>query len=432
MSPSSSAQPLTESGAKDRSRHNSLQEPARLPKPSSRPGSPSFPMQTVAQNSPHYTVFIRLPFKRGEFQDPPPVEWDATKDRRLWKLISSGKGELNWEGLSQDFGVELSFLLMQAAWLNERHVDRIRKQVGRLPGINTAGETTGSAIASAVGGSKTEIIAAKGGNETSSPGTSTPQPQQSRVPISRTPSAVTVTQSKLLGSTTTTSRRRRPNPITTSHSPKEAPLDSSDSSSESEPPSAIQRSQAFRRPPIASRSKAKPTLGTLGSDGDEESQNDSDSDSGGGYLPFATASKDPAAAAAATTPKRQTFPTSPPAQTQPGKPTPPSRQDATTTTTTTTSSASSATSTSAAPPQQTTTTPNRATNALSPRQRANLASGSEGTGSPSMGSSFSDLDDASVTQSALEDALMSNMRAQGGSTMASRMSSLREALGRRV
>lgn len=48
-----------------------------------------------------------------------------------------------------------------------------------------------------------------------------------------------------------------------------------------------------------------------------------------------------------------------------------------------------------------------------------------------MGSSFSDLDDASVTQSALEDALMSNMRHQGGSTMASRMSSLRDALGRR-
>ncbi|KAJ9622651.1 uroporphyrin-III C-methyltransferase [Taxawa tesnikishii (nom. ined.)] len=69
--------------------------------------------------------------------------------------------------------------------------------------------------------------------------------------------------------------------------------------------------------------------------------------------------------------------------------------------------------------------------ALSPKRRAELAKlsprtkkeGSEGT--PSMGSSFSDLDDASVTQSALEDALLSNM--QHGS-MASRMSTISQAL----
>jgi hypothetical protein len=71
---------------------------------------------------------------------------------------------------------------------------------------------------------------------------------------------------------------------------------------------------------------------------------------------------------------------------------------------------------------------------LSPQHRAQLASlsprsraqGSEG--SPSMGSSFSDLDD--ISQSALDEAVLSNMR-QGGSSMASRMSTLRDALGRR-
>ena len=60
---------------------------------------------------------------------------------------------------------------------------------------------------------------------------------------------------------------------------------------------------------------------------------------------------------------------------------------------------------------------------LSPRQRRLVKEGSDGT--PSMGSSFSDLDDASVTQSALEEALANEMR-HGG--VASRMSTISQAL----
>ena len=92
---------------------------------------------------------------------------------------------------------------------------------------------------------------------------------------------------------------------------------------------------------------------------------------------------------------------------------------------------------------------------MSPRRTAELTGRSPGKGregsegSPSMGSSFSDLDgkfklpisfilsswkgteklmiaDASVTQSALEEALASNMQAGGG--MASRMTSISQAL----
>ena len=64
---------------------------------------------------------------------------------------------------------------------------------------------------------------------------------------------------------------------------------------------------------------------------------------------------------------------------------------------------------------------------LSPRRRP----GKEGSdGTPSMGSSFSDLDDASVTQSALEEALLSNMVNNGGgnASVASRVSGLSQAL----
>lgn len=52
----------------------------------------------------NFTVFIRLPFPRGDFVDPPPVrssflwmlshvltdqvEWNAAKDQALWDVLS--------------------------------------------------------------------------------------------------------------------------------------------------------------------------------------------------------------------------------------------------------------------------------------------------------------------------------------------------------
>ncbi|KAL8667219.1 MAG: hypothetical protein Q9202_000792 [Teloschistes flavicans] len=69
--------------------------------------------------------------------------------------------------------------------------------------------------------------------------------------------------------------------------------------------------------------------------------------------------------------------------------------------------------------------PTEPASALSPRQRRVTGKdGSEGT--PSMGSSFSDLDDASVTQSALEEALLAQEMEKGG--VASRMSTISQAL----
>lgn len=82
----------------------------------------------------HYTVIIRLPFPRNSFEDPPPVEWDAAKDRALWKLISkaSNSRDLDWEEIAGRFDVGLSFLLQQAAWLYERHFEGMRKQMLKL------------------------------------------------------------------------------------------------------------------------------------------------------------------------------------------------------------------------------------------------------------------------------------------------------------
>lgn len=344
-------------------------------------------------------------------------------------------------------------------------MERIRKQVGRIAQGDGAGsgsgmggirmERTGSRESKMQTGSTASAfkrdspILPPGGE--SSPGTSTPQ---ARVAISRTPSSATVTQSKVTGSTAriqqplqralrgSSGSGRRPPLIATSAGQStrdenyEDAIDHegpSESESEDEP-SAASRSQAFRRPPITR--KAKQTLGTLGSEGDAEG--DDDDEDSGDYLPFAAASKpnkDDPAATLRGSPKRQN-PTNQSAATASNKPKP-IRENSTATE----SSASSASmyrqpstdTDGGTDPQQ------RPPGPLSPRHRAQLASmspryrkdGSEG--SPSMGSSFSDLDDASVTQSALEDALMSNMRTQGsyGSSIGGRMSSLRDALGRR-
>jgi len=97
----------------------------------------------------------------------------------------------------------------------------------------------------------------------------------------------------------------------------------------------------------------------------------------------------------------------------------------------TSDSSASSTPASAAPRRDVHVRGDRPVGPLSPRRTAELAgtgrgSGKGSDGTPSMGSSFSDLDDASVTQSALEEALASNMQAGGG--MASRMSSISQAL----
>ncbi|KAM6533208.1 Autophagy protein 29 [Fusarium falciforme] len=46
---------------------------------------------------PTYTVFVRVPMPRGDFVDPPPVNWDSNKDEALWKILSgAAKTEIDW------------------------------------------------------------------------------------------------------------------------------------------------------------------------------------------------------------------------------------------------------------------------------------------------------------------------------------------------
>ncbi|KAI4197665.1 MAG: hypothetical protein LQ346_002947 [Caloplaca aetnensis] len=206
--------------------------------------------------------------------------------------------------------------------------------------------------------------------------------------------------------------KQRPPSIERTASPFSKAADSSSSSSESEAAPSLSRSRAYQRRPRHSSSKAP--LGPL-SDAEEE---DPESPP---FLPFsdprATKQPPPADPSATLRMANRGLPERP-------KIAPPLNSSS--------SSAQSQPPTRARPPQHHPNKnpispprggPNEPASALSPRQRRVVKDGSDGT--PSMGSSFSDLDDASVTQSALEEALAHEMNLGG---VASRMSTISQAL----
>ena len=246
-------------------------------------------------------------------------------------------------------------------------------------------------------------------------------------------------------------------------SPKDMQLSSPSSSDQSEderPPKPttsrrLNPSSARHRPQAVQKHQSPP------SDEGDDGEDDGDSSP---FLPFAAATaasthhqtQDPSATLRGGfgSPSRPTGPNFPRRGTMERIPPPnmrPAMVQAQQQMTSSASSNSSGPSTSAPaprPPQMVgprrSGTPSRPAPPLSPRRAAELAAaglsplrrpgnGREGSdGSPSMGSSFSDLDDASVTQSALEEALLSNMQHGGSGGVASRMSTISQALRSRV
>lgn len=272
---------------------------------------------------------------------------------------------------------------------------------------------------------------------------STANPRSAAPTISRTPSSATVTQSKVFTTSVATAAQRALRGLSISgrrppavglasgvhkddrHDDELEHEGGSASDSEDDMP-VLARSRYPHRPPLGKA--AKKAGDDDSSDGDAEAEDD-DNDSNGSYLPFAApgSPREHPSATLRDLPQRTQNSSAQRPSTAKGK----SRRDDEVSANTTESSASSMSrhfsSDGGLEPRPT-------KGPLSPQHRAQLASlsprsraqGSEG--SPSMGSSFSDLDD--ISQSALDEAVLSNMR-QGGSSMASRMSTLRDALGRR-
>ncbi|KAG9187790.1 hypothetical protein G6011_05661 [Alternaria panax] len=412
-------------------------------------------------SSVQFTALIRLPFVRSDFEDPPQAQWDAERDRQLWKFISksSKTSDLNWVELADKFQVPPTFLLQQAAWLYERHLDHVRNQMKKVSiskAVPSSSPTGGSTMTGVGGvamrrggsaesgaGKTTSALAGRSRDSPSLRGAeaTTPAP-----PLSRTPSTTTITQSRANtqapARTQSTRSTQRPN-LTSRKSDDRAPLSyrndetaspeipdssSSDSSSLSDTDHPAHRSQLFKRPPRFQQKKPRDLSTFEEGDGIQEIEGSGSHETS---LPFATAVR-PRPRGSKYTPDTRFGTSSKPeqdaSQANRTKYAPPTRQKSIDVQSlTTTEMASSMTSSGGPPsaaksPMSPASDHRAALGRLGSPRRGGLRSKVEGSeGTPSMGSSFSDIDDAGISQSALEEALLSNMQHGRMSTL-SRMS----------
>lgn len=439
----------------------------------------------------HFTVFIRLPFNRADFVDPPAVSWSASKDRELWDVISrqSKDNDIDWNELARKLDVTPHFLLQQAAWLYERQLSQVRAQMRKVAGRQSA---TPSPTPSSLAGSVVMSQAPKqvAGTSTRVPprlstqtktgsigsGSSTPgTPVKGKTSLlQRGPSGLLGSQFKSPPPTSapmsrqsskeaqtpvsTTSRKGSVQPQV-SRSPAHGRVEASDSASSDENVSASR--VLFRRPNPSATPRRSITRRDKEARRSSLGRNEDDDEDSPPFLPFAGsgeskrrswAQQDPGATLrGGFAPATSQRPVSQRRSTSERVVASTSESGAHRAQQMTSSNSSASSGPAANTSGQPGTNQNRRQNptpnplsaqqqaalaALSPRRRP--ASGREGGDtSPSMGSSFSDLDDASVTQSALEEALMSNMArgnsnasSNGGAAvgMASRVSGISQAL----
>ncbi|KAJ5336763.1 hypothetical protein MYU51_005893 [Penicillium brevicompactum] len=412
-----------------------------------------------------FTVFIRLPFPRGDFEDPQPVEWNASKDQALWDVLSRpSKGDIDWKALAGHFDVTLQFLLQQAAWLYDRQLSQVRAQMRK---VGTTQSTSPSPVPGSVSGST--ALGGQPSRETIIPGPRAPSRQVSQQ--QDTPQRAFEPRPTSVASTAPANQTRGPRP------PSRTEIPTADSESrwdsfgrrqstvrrEQVPASTTSRSPAFEDEPLSSSmseesesdeedTRRGPRFKRFGKASVHRSglrdDEDDDEDDTPAFLPLIRESQHSHQQRTGQE-LSATLRLDAERATQRRRGPDPRATHRVPVSESSTSSMSSA-GPVGLPPGETRRTGNRAPisgpqRALGPRQnsRRSNASGRETSdGTPSMGSSFSDLDgmsrtpdydgfilidspDASVTQSALEEALLSNMQ-HGG--MASRMSTISQAL----
>lgn len=99
-------------------------------------------------------VYLRFPFTRNGFQDPPSTDWDSSKEKALWEYLSksSSEKEVDWEYLANKFNVPVAFILQQAAYLYEKELELVRAQMQRVklgsPGAPPVNNSKGAASGS--------------------------------------------------------------------------------------------------------------------------------------------------------------------------------------------------------------------------------------------------------------------------------------------
>ncbi|KAI0428232.1 hypothetical protein F5Y09DRAFT_343903 [Xylaria sp. FL1042] len=410
---------------------------------------------------PTYTVFIRLPFPRGDFVDPPPVNWEPSKDEALWSIISKlSKTEIDWNEMqvgnaffprlspllaAAKFQVTVDFLLQQGAWLTERHASQMRAQMRKAAAANKVSPAPSPQPQASEGGFPADAQRYVGStgqprapsstsirkdsplprNEQNTPSSSmrsTPRPAPTRT--SSTNTALYTTRNlgsgaKVSGKSATDPQRRLTSlPITTNiddqndqddqetypQSPASADSSSASSSSSSSPA----QSRIIRRPPRFQGNEG-PSFARHDDDDDD------DDDAEPAFLPYRRQAVGSSSGQHDLSATLRGDIRDPAKRSVKG-----SGRDRTHHSQTSDSSTSSV-------PVTRGTHEKRPSGPLSPRRTLELAGRSPGgkakgysrdsDGTPSMGSSFSDLDDASVTQSAMEEAFASRM--QDGGTISS-------------
>ncbi|KAI9374083.1 hypothetical protein BJX61DRAFT_344831 [Aspergillus egyptiacus] len=396
-----------------------------------------------------FTVLVRLPFPRGDFVDPPPVEWDAAKDQALWDILSrpsSKTNDIDWKALAGSFDVTLQFLLQQAAWLYDRQLSQVRAQVRKVGNThsNTVSPAPGSIYSSTALGQPAKNIqgSARMPSRLSSQPKETPQ---LRAPLPRrTSSGNTVQQIRGV--------REGLHPENPTSEVKEQPLEgrarplSVDKREQPPAAPAVEKSPTFEEEDLISSSSE--------SNSDDESdsvmrrrglgfkrfgrfsihrpglqEDDVDDDDSPAFLPFsresARASHGTSGHDLSATLRMEQEETTAPQQRLPELPRVLRNSSTANSTASSVSSGAPVTISNTRHMQISRPSPRRAADMAHMSPRRSTASGRDiSDGTPSMGSSFSDLDDTSVTESMLQDALLSGMQ-HGG--MASRMSTISQA-----
>ncbi|KAJ5220140.1 hypothetical protein N7468_009344 [Penicillium chermesinum] len=394
-----------------------------------------------------FTVFVRVPGKRGDFVDPPQVNWNASKDQALWDLLSRpSKDDIDWKELAEHFGVTLQFLHQQAACLYDRQFSQVRAQMRKVAPAtqsqsNSPSPGPGSASGSLALGGQVAGVPLLSGPRAPSRQISSQQEAPQRVlggTGRRTSSTSTTTINQVHNNQ---DNARIGTPTAEYTDPKRDQLPYRPSVTRPEPPATFMRSPPLQEEDSISSSEESnseddspgpaPWLKRFGhmsthrpSLGDSD-----DGDDTPAFLPFTREpqqqprdqrsqhlsgtlrlDQDPLIARQRLRNRADAPPRAP--------------------------SESPASSISSGAPAAGPPGERHRNGRLGPRvgdppritSQSTAGSGREASdGTPSMGSSFSDLDgaDASVTQSALEEALLSNMQ-HGG--MASRMSTISQAL----
>ncbi|RGP79613.1 autophagy-related 29 [Fusarium longipes] len=392
---------------------------------------------------PTYTIFVRVPMPRGDFVDPPPVNWDPVKDEALWKILSgAAKKQIDWDEIADRFEVPVDFLLQQVAWLTERHASQVRAQVRKATAavrgsgpspVPSGGDSAGPGHQRAHSALSLRRDSPMSRNEAGS-GTGTPLHASMRPIVTRNTSTNTTVLRDMTGAPASprpgiglasrTGERRRlsslpitsvpakspeqtvqPEPSLDEQSPSPGPAeDSSPTSSDDE--SIPAQSRIIRRPPRFQQ----PDSGQYEDDDDDESEP--------AFQPYTSPSSKTSAQDLGSTLRGDGRGSSKRHHRGHGK-------IAIHQSNTSDSSAGSAAMIQK-PDRTEKSTEQRTPGPLSPRRTSELMGRSPGgkdkgysregsDGTPSMGSSYSDLDDASVTQSALEEALASHMNRGAGS-----------------